>query len=502
VFGALPMMPRRLAPAGAMLVSMAGGMLSLDPGLPRVSRARVEAAMVEIDRAIGTSKLLTARDALERYGHDESETRPTLPDAVVIAADADDVRAVLRICEAHEVPVTPRGAGSGKTGGSVPVAGGIVLSTESMSDVAEISRDDLLIRCGPGLLTGELARLVEAEGLFYPPDPASLAYCAIGGNVAENAGGPRAFKYGVTREYALAADVVLMGGASMRVGKRTVKGVTGYDVMALMTGSEGTLGVLTQLTMRLVRKPAEVRTVLALFTDVRAAGVAVAAIVAAGLVPRCLELLDDRALAVLRGNGAAVDARAGAMLLIELDGEGLDALLERLGETCVGAGAFDVVVAQDEAQRARLWAARRDLSPSIRKTARNKLSEDVVVPRSRVPALLEACARIRDEQRIAMLSYGHAGDGNLHVNYLWNDPDELPRVEAAIERTFRAVIDMGGTLSGEHGIGVLKAPFLPLEQGPELIALGQRIKAAFDPKGLLNPGKIFPVDGRASHRAC
>ncbi len=478
-------------------------MISLQPDLPRVATARAERAVLALDRALGGSKVLSQREAMARYSRDESETLPAIPDGVVLAATADDIAACLRICEEHEVPVTPRGAGSGRTGGSVPVAGGIVLACEGMKAVKELSREDLLIVVEPGMITGELQALVEREGLFYPPDPNSLGYCAIGGNVAENAGGPRAFKYGVTREYVLGCEAALMGGTRIRAGKRTVKGVTGYDVVATMVGSEGTLAVFTELTLRLIPQPPEVATLLALFPDVARAGAAVAGIVAAGLVPRCLELVDDGALLALRNNGAAIDARAHALLLIEVDGTGdLDPQLERVGEACTTAGAIDVVVAQDSAQRARLWAARRELSPAIRKLARAKLSEDIVVPRSKVPALLAACDRIRDEERVRMLAYGHAGDGNLHVNFLWDDDDDLPRVERAIERTFHETLALRGTLSGEHGIGVLKAPYLPLEQSPELIALQKRIKHAFDPKGLLNPGKIFLPDGPVSHRAC
>jgi glycolate oxidase len=477
-------------------------MFRVPHGHPRVARAKVEAALVELDRVVGGSRLLIGGEASTVYAHDESETEPTLPDAVVLAEDAAHVAETLRICAAHEVPVTPRGAGSGKTGGSVPIAGGVVLATERLRGVKELSREDLLLVCEPGLLLGELHALVEREGLFYPPDPNSAAVCAIGGNVAENAGGPRALKYGVTREYTLGAEVVLMGGERLRVGRRTVKGVTGYDVMATLVGSEGTLGVFTELTLRLIRKPPAVITLLALFADVHASGRAVATIVARGLLPRCLELCDAEALVAMRAGGAAIDPRAGAMLLIEIDGDApLDGLAERVGEACVDAGAIDVLVAQDEAQRGRLWAARKELSPTIRKLARFKLSEDVVVPRSRVPAFLAACDRIRDEERVRMLTYGHAGDGNLHTNFLWDHDDEVPRVQRAIERCFREVIALRGTLSGEHGIGVLKRPFLPLEQAPGLIELQRRVKDAFDPKGLLNPGKIFPGE-RSSHRAC
>lgn len=480
--------------------------ITLQPEIPRVDAARAERALVELDRTLGGSKVLSAREARERcepYARDHSETIPALPDGVVLAQTAEDVAACLRICDKHDVPVTPRGAGSGKTGGSVPVAGGIVLSCEGMRGVKEVARDDLLVVVEPGMILGDLQELVEREGLFYPPDPNSLGYCAIGGNVAENAGGPRAFKYGVTREYVLGCEAVLMGGTRIRAGKRSVKGVTGYDVVATMVGSEGTLAVFTEITLRLIPKPPEVRTLMALFSAVRGAGQCVSNIVSKGLTPRCLELVDEGALVALRNNGANIDARAGAMLLIEVDGTGdLDPVLERIGEACMDAGALDVLVAQNASQAQRLWAARRDLSPAIRKLCKAKLSEDVVVPRSQVPALLEACDRIRDEERIRMLAYGHAGDGNLHVNFLWDDDDDLPRVDRAIEKVFRATLSLGGTLSGEHGIGVLKAPYLPLEQSPELIALQKRIKHAFDPKGLLNPGKIFPAEGRASHRGC
>jgi glycolate oxidase len=471
--------------------------------LPRVDAARSLRALAEIGRRIGPSKVLDAAEALGRFAIDLSETPASLPDGVVLATGVADVKATLEIAAAHEVPVTPRGAGSGKTGGSVPVVGGIVLALEGLKGIKEISREDLVAVVEPGVITGELQALVEREGLFYPPDPNSLGYCAIGGNVAENAGGPRAFKYGVTREYALGAEVALMGGEIVRAGKRTIKGVTGYDVMGTLVGSEGTLGIFTELTLRLIPKPAAVATLLALFPDVRAAGRATSAIVARGLVPRCLELLDDGALIALRAGGAAVDARAGAILILEVDGDGeLDHALERVGDACVEARAIDVLVAQDEAQRDRIWAARRDLSPSIRKLAKAKLSEDVVVPRSKIADLLDVCARLREREGVRILTYGHAGDGNLHVNYLWDHDDEIPAVGRAIEATFREVVALGGTLSGEHGIGVLKAPFLPIEQSPALIALQKRIKGAFDPKGLLNPGKIFPVEGSPSHRAC
>src|SRR5262249_12656989 len=286
------------------------------------------------------------------------------------------------------------------------------------------------------------------------PDPNSLKMCAIGGNVAENAGGPRAFKYGVTRDYVLGLEAVLMGGTRMRTGRRTVKGVTGYDVTALLTGSEGTLAVFGEITLRLVQKPPQITTLVALFSDVRQAGLAVSAIVEAGLVPRCLELLDDGTLAAVRKRGVAIDERAGAMLLIETDGDPrvCEEQSERLGEVCADSGALDVLVAQDAAQRARLWTARREMSPAVRALARHKISEDVVVPRRSIAELLDRVREYTGAHGIRWLTYGHAGDGNLHVNFLWDDPEEEPKIERAVEQLFRDVVALRGTLSGEHGI--------------------------------------------------
>jgi glycolate oxidase len=322
----------------------------------------------------------------------------------------------------------------------------------------------------------------------------------LGGNIAENAGGPRAFKYGVTRDWVLGLEVVLIGGRVLRTGKRTLKGVTGYDVTALLVGSEGTLGVFTEATLRLVPKPPSVATALALFSDVRAAADAVGAIVTAGIVPRCLELLDAATLDAVRAAGVSVDPRAGAMLLVEVDGEASESALLRVGEVATAAPrCVDVLVAQDTAQRDRLWAARRMLSRATRKLARHKLSEDVVVPRTRLGELISRAESIGAAAGVRQLTYGHAGDGNLHVNFLWDDDAERPAVERAVGMLMRATIELGGTLSGEHGIGVSKAPYLALEQSEDLIALQRDIKRVFDPKGLLNPGKIFPPGG---HKAC
>ncbi|UQA54742.1 FAD-binding oxidoreductase [Polyangium aurulentum] len=471
------------------------------PPFPRPSAAAVDKARLLLDRALGPSKVITSPDACLNYAGDESDQDPVTPDAVALVSSADDVARALAAASEAEVPIVPRGAGSGKSGGAVPVGGGIVLATIGMKSIKEIDREELVAVVEPGVILGDFHAAVEAEGLFYPPDPNSLKMCAIGGNIAENAGGPRAFKYGVTREYVLGLEATLMDGTRLRTGRRTVKGVTGYDVTSLLVGSEGTLAVFTEATLQLIPKPPGVVTLLALFDTAFSSGRAVSAIIAAGLVPRCLELLDAGALEAVRARGVPVDARAGALLLIEIDGDAAscEAAMERIGEACVSQGALDVLAAQDKAQRDRLWEARRALSPATRAMARFKISEDVVVPRTRLPDLLTEVGRISEETGVRMLSYGHAGDGNLHVNFLWNDPDQGPAVEKGLDRLFRAVIGMRGTLSGEHGIGTSKAEFLPLEQSAELIDLQRRIKTVFDPRGLLNPHKIFP---RRGHGVC
>jgi glycolate oxidase len=471
------------------------------PALRRASTAALERVKIELDRALGASKVMVAEAACAPYARDDSDVVVPTPDVVVLAGDAEDVKKTLVIADRLGVPVTPRAAGTGRTGGAVPAAGGIVLATHALADVKDIDRRERIAVVQPGVITGALHALAEKEGLFYPPDPNSLDMCMIGGNVAENAGGPRAFKYGVTREYVLGLEVCLMGGRALRVGRRTAKGVTGYDLTGLLVGSEGTLGVFTEITLRLVPRPPEIGTLLALFTDVHACATAVGRALDTGVTPRCLELLDSATLDAVRGQ-VSIDPRAGAMLLVEVDGtvRAVEEQTLRLGEALsAGPGVVDVVVAQDAAQRARLWAGRRALSPATRKLAKHKISEDVVVPRFKVPELLHEVDAIGEANGTRHLTYGHAGDGNLHVNFLWDDDAEREAIERSIEALMRATIALGGTLSGEHGIGLTKAPYLPIEQPPELILLQQDLKRVFDPRELLNPGKIFPTPG---HRAC
>jgi glycolate oxidase len=467
--------------------------------------AALEPALIDIERALGSGRVVTDADVLASYAKDESEADPVQPDAVVRVQSTAEVAAVMRAASKHRVPVTPRAGGTGRTGGAVPLAGGIVLAFEQMNRIKGIEQGDMIAVVEPGVITGQLHAAVEAQQLFYPPDPNSLTTCALGGNVAENAGGPRALRYGSTRDWVLGMTVVTAGGEVLQLGKRTVKGVTGYDLTSLMVGSEGTLGVITEITLKLIPKPRGLATLLALLPDLPTAGRAVGAALSRGLLPRCMELLDEHTLALVRSEaGLPLAAAARALLLLELDGDegALEAQVELCGNALTEVGAIEVLVARHSGERERLWAARRELSRALRKVAKNKLAEDVVVPRSRIPDLIDRCQAISEQSGIPMPAYGHAGDGNIHVNFLWNDASEKPKVDRAVEAMFKETIALGGTLSGEHGIGILKAPYLPLEQSPELIALQERIKALFDPQNILNPGKIFPAHLARFHGAC
>lgn len=444
--------------------------------------------------------MLAGNEAPAEYSSDDSGIPGVVPDAVVLAESVDDLRVALEIAHETGVPITPRAGGSGRTGGAVPIQGGIVLCTHLLRQILEFDREEGLVVVQPGVILSDLHALVEREGWFYPPDPNSADICCLAGNVAENAAGPRALKYGPTRNYVLGIETLLAGGTTFQSGRRTRKGVTGYDVTSLLVGSEGTLAMFGAITLALLPKPPAVLTLLALFPNMSAATLAVSAIVAARVLPRCLEFLDAKTLQLMRKNGVALDGAAGALLLIEVDG-GEDETLrqaELIGDACSQSGASSVVVAQSSSERAKLWASRKQMSVAVRSRARHKLSEDVVVPRTRLAQLVERVEQLGEQHQIDALCYGHAGDGNLHVNFLWNDPDEKVRVDRAIEELFRATIALGGTLSGEHGIGLSKAPYLPLEQPPALIDLGRRLKATFDPQGVMNPGKIFPARGHGS----
>jgi glycolate dehydrogenase FAD-linked subunit len=435
---------------------------------------------------------------VEPYAHDESGTGEFPPHAAVQARDAADVQRVLAYSRRKRIPVVPRGAGSGKSGGALADRGGIVLSLEKLDRIVEVSRADMVCVVEPGVILEKLQQAVESEGLFYPPDPNSQAMCSIGGNLAHNAGGPRALKYGVTRDYVLGLQAVLPTGELIRTGHRSWKGVAGYDLTQLLVGSEGTLAVIVQATLKLIPLPRSVATLLAFFPDEDKAALAVQKIFGAGLLPRACELLDGPTM-------RAVSPRApfkfpegvGGALIVEHDGHG-DAVFEELarsGEMCTEAGAGEVVAAQDEAQRRKIWETRRMISVALTTIRPHKISEDVAVPRGELIRMIGRVREIGAGYGLPTACYGHAGDGNLHVNLLFESAEEREKGHAAVADVLQAAIDLGGTITGEHGVGLAKRAFLGREQKPEVIALQRRIKQAFDPDDLLNPGKIFPQEG-------
>ena len=456
-----------------------------------------EAFLYGLRDAVGPEWIRTDPAVRDAYGQDAlGQGHP--PDLVVLPADTRQVAAVVTLCAAHQVPIVVRGAGTGYTGGAVPIQGGVVLSMERMNRILEIDETNLLAVVEPNVVTGDLQRAVEERGLFYPPDPASLDRSAIGGNVAESAGGPRAFKYGTTRRYVLALEAVLPTGEIVRTGSKAVKNVVGYDLTQLLVGSEGTLAVITRITLRLVPKPPAQATLLALFESIRPAVEAVTALIRLRAVPAAVELVDaDSLQAVHEYLGQQVVPReARAALIIEVDGSpsAVADEIDRAVRGCESAGAVGIVRAETDSEREQIWALRRQLSPALRATGLLKINHDVVVPRGRVPELFAAVAELKETHGLRIACFGHAGDGNIHVNIMVNRADaaELERARAAERLLFERVVALEGSISGEHGIGFAKARYLGIELSNAEIALMKRIKRAFDPNGILNPGKIFP----------
>lgn len=449
----------------------------------------------KLEHLLGPRRALHDPDLREPYSRDESGLGNYPPDAVALVESVEEAQEVLKLAALDKIPIVPRGAGTGMTGGALAMAGGIVLSTERMTRIREIDEANLLAVVEPGVITGQFQQAVEERKLFYPPDPASLESCSLGGNVAENAGGPRAFKYGVTREYVLGLELGLIGGKVIRVGRRTVKGVTGLDLVSLVVGSEGTLALVTEITLKLLALPPAVSTFMVQFPSAVSAAEAVTNIIRRGYRPRVLEFLDPQVLLHLRHKGTwPIPAQAAALLLVELDGEAesLEKQLIEVAEVCERAGALDISVATDEARRRQMWDMRRQVSPVLRDAHRFKVSEDIVVPRAYIPEMVHRLEALAATHQVTIASFGHAGDGNLHVNVLFDEPEVYQRLDFVLTDIFKNALALGGTLSGEHGIGMAKKRFMPLEQHQDLLDLQKRIKQAFDPWGLMNPKKMLP----------
>ena len=452
----------------------------------------------QLEAAVGAAHVRTDVASLQAYGTDALK-RGHPAEAVVFPGSAAEVAAIVRVCAAERIPMVPRGGGSGYTGGAVPVLGGVVIALERMNRIIEIDQLNLLAVVEPNVITGDLQDAVERVGLFYPPDPSSLRQSAIGGNVAECAGGPRAFKYGTTKSYVLGLEAVLPTGEIVRTGGKVVKNVVGYDLTQLLVGSEGTLAIITKVILRLVPRPQVQTTIRACFRDVRGAVQAVTNMIRERVVPAALELVDGdslEAVATSQQTRSLSPEGTGAILLLEVDG-GPAAVQEdaaRVEQACHEAGAIEVRRARDDAERSELWRVRRELSLSLRMIAPIKFNHDVVVPRGRIPELFALIDTLKARFDLRIPSFGHAGDGNIHVNIMSDasHPGEVERAHEAERLLFEGVAALEGAISGEHGIGFAKARFMDLNLSSEEIALMQRVKQAFDPQGILNPGKIFP----------
>ncbi len=453
----------------------------------------------QLDVILGREHVRTDDESRLKYGTDALK-RGHPADVVVMPGTTQEVASVVRLCAANRIPMVPRGSGTGYTGGAVPTSGGVVLSLERMNRILEIDEANLIAVVEPNVITGDLQDAVEKVGLFYPPDPASLRQSAIGGNVAECAGGPRAFKYGTTKQYVLGLEAVLPTGEIIETGGKVVKNVVGYDLTHLLVGSEGTLAIITKIILRLVPKPPVQATLRATFTSVDGAVAAVSHIIRERVVPAAVELIDGESLEAvaqyLQVRSLAPEG-TGAVLLVEVDGvpAAVEDEAKRVERAFAASGATEVLRARDAAERQELWRVRRELSLSLKMISPLKYNHDVVVPKGRIPELFALVHRIRSEYRLRIPLFGHAGDGNIHVNIMVDpsDQDEIARAHAAERVLFTGVVALEGSISGEHGIGFSKAPFVPLELSPDEIALMKRVKAAFDPYGILNPGKIFPV---------
>lgn len=453
--------------------------------------------LTQLEALVGKDGVLSTPEDLAVYSYDGTFAEHR-PDVVVLPRNTHQVSHVVQFAAQERLPVVTRGMGSGLAAASVPFSGGITLATTRLNRILEIDTVNATVHAESGVITADLQAAVERRGLFYPPDPSSIKHSTIGGNVACNAGGPRCLKYGVTGDYVLGLTVVLADGRVLHTGGKSIKDVVGYDLTALFTGSEGTLGVITEVLLRLVARPRATQTAFAEFPSLEDASRTVNAILAAGIVPATLELMDETAIHCIEEAlplGLPMDVEA--ILLIETDGADQDAVwreIQEIGEICNGKGARQVTIAQNETERAKLWQARRSISPALARKAPNKLGEDITVPRSAISEAIRRIKAISRKYDLPIVIFGHAGDGNLHPNILFDkrDPEQWAKVAQMAAEEFALALELGGTLSGEHGVGALKRPYMQQAQGPLAIEIQKRIKAALDPINILNPGKVLP----------
>jgi len=447
-------------------------------------------------RAAGSSHVLTATADCWPYGYDNSR-RHALPEAVVFATTHEQVHAIVQLCNAHATPLVARGRGTGTTGATVPVSGGVVLALERMDRIVAVDPANRVMVVEPGVTNQAVQDAAAEHGFFWPPDPTSAAFCSVGGNLAYNSAGPRAVKYGTPRENTLGLRAVTGAGTELRTGVYTTKGVVGYDLTRLLIGSEGTLAVITEATLKLTPLPETRRTLQATYRDMRGAARAVARIMAQAVTPCALEFIDGRAIEMIRAYAEIeLPHAAGAMLMIEVDGQhaAIAAAADSVARAAADETLLELKVAQSPAEVAALWATRKALSPALRTIAPKKINEDVVVPVSRMAELITGLEMLATEFAITIVNFGHAGNGNIHVNLLVNpdDPEEMARAEHCLDRVFSLVLALKGTLSGEHGVGMEKRAFVAREIEPAALDLMRGIKQLFDPNGILNPEKLLP----------
>lgn len=453
-----------------------------------------------LTRLFGKEKVLLDPDLVEMYTHDEVPGLKAQPEVVVRATTVDQIAKLMKLANEKRIPVTPRGAGYGLSGGAVPVCGGIVLSLEKMNRILEIDKKNLMITVEPGVITGKIHEAVEREGLFYPPDPASLDSCTIGGNVAECAGGPRAIKYGVTKDYVCGLEAVLPTGEVIKLGGKLVKNVAGYDLIHLLTGSEGTLAIMTKIILRLIPLPMVTVDLLVAFNEFQAAADTVSAIIERQILPAAIEFMEQDSLRACEQylEKELPLREAAAFLLIKLDGNrkaDVEALCETVGEVCFEHHAIDILVAESRPSQARLWEARRAIIDALKRRSPVNHMEDIVVPRARISDFLREMRKLQGKYEYPIICFGHAGDGNVHVNVL-NDDRPLGKWEETIPKISGEIFDvalaLGGQITGEHGVGATRRKYLGKAVGPENMNLFRGIKQLFDPNYILNPGKILP----------
>ncbi len=446
-------------------------------------------ALNELIRAVGQERVLSAIEDRICYSYDGTKQK-ALPDIVVRPGDTNDVSKTLKIANKYEVPIYARGAGSGLTGGAVPLMGGIVFDLKNMNRIIEICPDDFVATVEPGVVTKDLQDEVAKFDLFYPPDPSSAAFSTLGGNVAECAGGITGLKYGVTRDYILALEIVLPDGSVINTGRKA-----GYDLTRLFTGSEGTLGVFTKITVKLIPRPEKIQTLAAYFSDKDDAIDAADLIIDNNILPRTLEFLDYMTITAVRGyTGTDIGEDVKALLLIDIDGteESISHEMPIIENACKKCNAFRTKVAETAKERDAIWATRRSISPALYNIAPHKINEDICVPRNKIKEILQRVDLIKEGQPIYIANFGHIGDGNIHVNIMYgDDPGQEELAEVIVNKVMREVVGLGGSISGEHGIGNKKSQFMKLEIPPQEYEIMKRFKNYFDPKGIMNPGKMF-----------